>query len=45
LNKVEDLRLMADYKGDSVQFEDAAWAVSQAEIFENELLSAFGSSL
>lgn len=30
LNKAEELRLMADYKGDAVDTENAAWAVSQA---------------
>lgn len=33
LNKVEDLRLIADYKGDLVEFENATWAVSQADAF------------
>lgn len=33
LNKVEDLRLIADYKGDAITLEDAGWAVAQAEIF------------
>jgi uncharacterized protein (UPF0332 family) len=33
LNKVEELRLAADYKGDSIEIEDAAWAVKQAEAF------------
>ena len=33
LNKVEELRLIADYKGDRVEEQDAAWAVSQAQIF------------
>ena len=33
LNKVEDLRLVADYKGDPVEEEDAAWAVQQAQGF------------
>lgn len=33
LNKVEDLRLVADYKGDPVEVEDAAWAVRQARLF------------
>ena len=27
LNKVEDLRLIADYKGDAITLEDANWAV------------------
>jgi len=42
LNKVEDLRLMADYKGDSVELEDASWAVEQANIFVIELITKFG---
>ena len=33
LNKVEDIRLMADYLGTAVDFERAAWALQQAEIF------------
>ena len=33
LNKVEDLRLIADYKGDPVTLENAAWALEQAEKF------------
>jgi uncharacterized protein (UPF0332 family) len=41
LNKVEDLRLMADYKGDAVLEEDASWAVNQAEIFVETLLATF----
>jgi uncharacterized protein (UPF0332 family) len=43
LNKVEDLRLMADYKGDSVESEDAIWAVNQADIFVVELITSFNS--
>ncbi len=31
LNKVEDLRLIADYKGDPVTLENAAWALEQSE--------------
>ena len=31
LNKVEDLRLIADYKGDPVTLETAAWALEQSE--------------
>ena len=42
LNKVEDLRLMADYKGDAVLEEDAAWAVNQADIFVETLFATFG---
>jgi len=41
LNKVEDLRLMADYKGDSILEEDANWAVNQADIFVETLLTTF----
>lgn len=33
LNKVEDLRLIADYKGDPVTLENAAWAFEQSENF------------
>ena len=33
LNKVEDLRLIADYKGDPVSLENAAWAVEQSHNF------------
>lgn len=42
LNKVEDLRLMADYKGDTVEYNYAAWAVEQANIFVIELINSFG---
>ena len=41
LNKVEDLRLMADYKGDTVMLDDAAWAVNQADIFVKTLSKIF----
>ena len=33
LNKVEDLRLIADYRGDPVTLENAAWALEQAQSF------------
>jgi uncharacterized protein (UPF0332 family) len=33
LNKVEDLRLIADYKGDPVSLDNATWAVAVAEKF------------
>ena len=33
LNKVEDLRLIADYRGDPVTLENAAWALEQATLF------------
>ena len=33
INKVEDLRLVADYKGDCIKREQAQWAYDQAETF------------
>lgn len=33
LNKVEDLRLIADYRGDPVTLDNAAWALEQATRF------------
>ncbi|PID99963.1 MAG: DNA-binding protein [Thiothrix nivea] len=33
LNRVEEIRLIADYKGDSIDQKAAAWAVEQAAIF------------
>ena len=48
LNRVEEIRLVADYKGDSVDHEHAAWAVRQAENFvqtmQREFLPDFRSS-
>ena len=41
LNKADELRLVADYKGDSVALEHAAWAVSQAEMFVRTMRSVF----
>lgn len=41
LNKVEDLRLIADYKGDPLSLDDAAWAVAQAEIFVQVMRTTF----
>lgn len=41
LNKVEDLRLMADYKGDPIESEEAGWAVRQAEEFVHAMQSTF----
>jgi uncharacterized protein (UPF0332 family) len=41
LNKAEDLRLVADYKGDSIEIENAAWAVQQAEIFVQAMQTTF----
>lgn len=33
LNKVEDLRLVADYRGDELEPEQALWAIEQARTF------------
>ena len=41
LNKTEDLRLVADYKGDSVSAEEARWAVQQAQAFVDEVEKRF----
>lgn len=41
LNKVEDLRLIADYKGDSLEQADAAWVVGQAAIFVETVAQVF----
>lgn len=41
LNKLEDLRLIADYKGDAVAQNEAAWAVEQATTFLAELRKTF----
>ena len=41
LNKVERLRLLADYTGDPVSAEDSAWAVEQATIFIEAIRKAF----
>ena len=41
LNKVERLRLLADYTGDPVSDEDAAWAVQQADTFVAAIRAAF----
>ena len=41
LNRAEELRLAADYKGDSIDKEDAAWAVSQAQAFVQVMQATF----
>ena len=41
LNKVERLRLLADYTGDPVSEEDGAWAVEQAAVFVAAIRAAF----
>ena len=41
LNRTEDLRLVADYKGDSIGEEEAQWAVQQAQAFVDEVATRF----
>lgn len=41
LNKVEDIRLMADYMGASVTSNKAEWAVQQATIFVQSIKKQF----
>jgi uncharacterized protein (UPF0332 family) len=33
INKVEDLRLLADYKGEDIALEQAQWALKEARAF------------
>lgn len=41
LNKAEDLRLVAGYKGDSISAEEAQWAVQQEQAFVDEVEKRF----
>lgn len=41
LNRTEELRLIADYKGDPIENEDAAWAVRQAAEFVQTMRETF----
>jgi uncharacterized protein (UPF0332 family) len=41
LNRAEEIRLIADYRGDSVEPEQAAWMVEQAEGFVRAMEKAF----
>lgn len=41
LNKAEELRLLADYKGDPVEIEDAVWVVHQAHNFVQVMQTLF----
>jgi uncharacterized protein (UPF0332 family) len=43
LNKVEGLRLVSDYKGDSISLEDSQWAVAQATVFVQEIAKLIDS--
>ncbi len=40
-NKIEDLRLVADYKGDPIESEDAQWAVQQSQQFVAQIAATF----
>ena len=40
-NKAEDLRLMADYKGDPISADDALWTVQQAQAFVEQINKRF----
>jgi len=41
LNRAEELRLVADYKGDPIELEDATWAVNQAQDFVQAMQATF----
>lgn len=41
LNKAEELRLIADYKGDSIEQAAANWVVSEADRFVQEMRDRF----
>lgn len=41
LNKAEELRLIADYKGDPVEIEAASWVVSEAHSFVQVMQNTF----
>jgi len=42
LNKVQTLRELADYSGDPIGIDRAAWAVERAEAFVSAVKAAFG---
>ncbi|MDZ7919604.1 HEPN domain-containing protein [Rhodoferax sp.] len=42
-NKAEDLRLIADYKGDPLDTVDALWVVEQAAVFVGAIQDSFFS--
>lgn len=41
LNRVEELRLVADYKNDRIEVEEASWAVEQAQLFTQTIQATF----
>ena len=40
-NKAEDLRLVADYRGDAISAEDSLWVVQQAQAFVEQIDARF----
>ena len=44
INKAEELRLIADYKGDPIEYEDAAWVVETARGFVDAIRALVSSS-
>jgi uncharacterized protein (UPF0332 family) len=45
LKRAEEIRLVADYKGDSVEFDDAREMVEQAEVFVDAMRTHFTENL
>jgi uncharacterized protein (UPF0332 family) len=43
LNKAEELRLIADYKGDPIDLNAATWVVSEAHTFVQAMQDTFMS--
>ena len=41
LSKVYDMRLVADYEGDPLEFDDAMWAIDEAQIFVDAVQATF----
>lgn len=44
LNRAEEIRLVADYRGSQVEMEQARWVVEQADGFVSHIQSKFASS-
>ena len=45
LNRAEEIRLVADYKGETVDRKHAGWAVAQAAGFANVMEQTFFAQL
>ena len=41
LNRVERIRMIADYRGDAVELDQAAWAVEQSTVFVQAMRTGF----